>query len=164
MTPRFPWFLTNVFIMTRNAFPQNFSFLAHFLSKLQHLKKCFNLRSNCGFYDQCILKWHSNVMLACYWQFALYLTVLLWVTFCKTDTPEIHDPPRFPWFLTHVFIMTRNAFPQNFSFLAHFLSKLQHLKKCFNLRSNCGFYDQCILKWHSNVMLACYWQFALWAC
>ena len=88
---------------------------------------------------------------------------LLRVTFCKTDTPEIHDPHRFPWFLAHVFTMTRNAFPTNFSFLAKLLSKLQHLKKCFNFRRTCGFYDQCILRSHSNVILAYYWQFTFWA-
>ena len=38
--------------MTRNACPQNFSFLAHLLSKLQHLNKCLYFRPNCGFYDQ----------------------------------------------------------------------------------------------------------------
>ena len=36
------------------------------------------------------------------------------VTFCKTDTPEVHERYRFPWFLAHVFVMTRNTFLQNF--------------------------------------------------
>ena len=73
--------------------------------------------------------------------------------FCKTDTPEIYDPPWIAWLLAQVCIMTRNACPRNFSFLAHLLSKLQHLKKCFNIRPHCGFYDQRIFKWHGHVFI-----------
>ena len=83
------------------------------------------------------------------------------VTFRKTDTPEIHHPLWFGWFLAQVCIMTRNASPQNFRFLAHLLSKLQHLRKCFNFRSNCGFYDQRIFKWHSHIIVAYSRQFSL---
>ena len=68
-----------------------------------------------------------------YGNFMVKLIKRLRVTFCKTDTPEIHDPFRFALFLAQVCIMTRNACPQNYSFLAYLLSKLQHLKKCFQL-------------------------------
>ena len=45
------------------------------------------------------------------------------VSFCKTDTPEIHDPPPDSLDFWQKCIMTRKACLQNFSFLAHLLSK-----------------------------------------
>ena len=47
--------------------------------------------------------------------------------FCKTDTPEIHDPLDLLDFWQKC-TMIRNACLQNFSFFAHLLSKLHHLK------------------------------------
>ena len=64
-----------------------------------------------------------------------------------TDTPEIPEIPEIPdppspmisLILAQVCIMTRNACPQNFSFLAHLLSKLQHLKKMRQLSAKLRF-------------------------
>ena len=64
------------------------------------------------------------------------------VTFCKTETPEIHDPLLICLIFGTSVYHDKKFMSANFSLLAHLLSKLQHLKKCFNFRPNYGFYDQ----------------------
>ena len=73
------------------------------------------------------------------------------VTFCKTDAPEIHDPLD----LLEVCIVTRNASCQNFSFLTHLLSKLQHPKNA-STSGQIAVFMICVLLSDSHFILAYY--------
>ena len=68
--------------------------------------------------------------------FALCFRKLFRITFCKTDTPEIHDPPLIFGTSVH---HDKKCMSSNFQLPCSFTLKLQHPKKCFECRPNCGF-------------------------